>query len=501
MTASHSFSYYLMPRREGEFELPPIGVVVDGQRYQSAPLRLRVLPANSAPAPDTRRDEPPTSRGDEAPDYFVTMTTDRDSVVVGEQVILTFSFYRSQFSGLFESPEYTAPTTEGFWREDLSPVQRRTQIVRSRRYDVSQVRYALFPTRAGELTIGEAVVRIPADIFGSMLRRRPGRREDEFLRAPAIPVYVRPLPAGAPADFNGTVASDLELRASVDRQELAVGEALTLKLVLEGDGFLARAASPELPPLSGFRVHDSGSGLDSRPLDDTLHGRLSVDKLLIAQEAGDYTLPPVEYVYYDSARKRYRRLSTQAISLTVTPSSQNTSSLFAGGGRSEIELLSQDIRHIQPLSATLNAQSGPLTQKVGYWAMLATPLLLFAGSTVLHRRRERALADPARQRRRRARRIALQRLQESRGSSAGLDEALRGYLADHLDREAAGLTQPLIADALRREGVAGATVDDCLRLLDRCDRLRFAGGADDAAALAGELQQLIERIEKEAGGA
>jgi hypothetical protein len=499
MSASHSFTYYLLPEREGEFRLPPIEVEVDGQSYRSVELHVRVTAAGAAQPSPSRPDEPPLG-GREAPEYFVRMTADRDSVVVGEQLTLTFSFYRSALSNFFESPEYTAPTTEGFWREDLPPAPRSSRVAYGRRYEVQEIRYALFPTRAGTLTIGEAVLRIPADVFGSFFRRRAGRQDDEFLRTEAIAIHVTPLPRNQPAQFQGTVGSNLVLTAEVDRSELAVGEALSLRLTLAGDGYLASAATPQLPQLQGFRVHDSGSSIDSRPVGDRLHGRLSVDKLLIPQQAGDFTLPSIEYNYFDTERRRFATLRTEPIALRVTPSEQAAPTVFSGGSRGEIELLAQDIQHIRPIGA-IAPWRGPLTHSPSYWVLLATPALLWLGSGVLRARHERSLADPARLRRQRARRLALQRLNSSGGDPAQLDLALRGYLADRSQREAAGLTQPEIERWLVERGVAPELIERCLRALDRCDALRYAGSRAESASLGAELASIIEALEASVGDA
>ena len=133
--AEYSWSWSLVPRREGEVEIPAITVSVDGKDYRTLPRRLVVTRAQAPPESTTTPDQ----RGSDTdvPDAFVTMRVDRDSVVVGEQVVLTFGFYRASRTSMFESPEYTAPRSEGFWREDLPPERHRREVIRSRRYEVT----------------------------------------------------------------------------------------------------------------------------------------------------------------------------------------------------------------------------------------------------------------------------------------------------------------------------------------------------------------------------
>jgi hypothetical protein len=490
MTATFSFTYYLIPQREGQFTIPPIAVEADGSSYRSVEIPLVILAATAQAPPATRPSERRDStEGGGDNQHLVMMTVSSDSVVVGEQIVLTFSFFRDPYGSVFESPEYTAPTTEGFWREDLPPERRATRVFRSRRYDVTEIRYAIFPTHAGELTVGEAVVRIPADLMGSFFRRRQ-QRQDVFLRAPAIPIQVRNLPARAPVIFQGTVGSDLQLRVSLDRDELAAGDALSLHLELEGDGYLASAIRPEIPELPGFRIHDAGSSVDSRPLGDVLHGKLSLDKLLIAEEAGDFEFPPLEYCYYDTRADRYRTIRSEALPIRVSPSDQGASAVFSSGARSEIEILAQDIRHIRPLAANAAAGAGPLPRRPLFWLLFATPPTLGAASSLLLRRREALLRDPHRVRRRKALALALQRIETGQ-----IDAAVREYFGAYMHKEPAGLTQRAIAEWFARRGIDAQLGSELSSIFERCDRARYAGTSGGDAELAAAASEFLRRVE------
>ena len=50
-TFSLTYTYTLMPRREGAFTIDPASIVVGGDTYQSNALKITVLPADEAPTP------------------------------------------------------------------------------------------------------------------------------------------------------------------------------------------------------------------------------------------------------------------------------------------------------------------------------------------------------------------------------------------------------------------------------------------------------------------
>ncbi len=498
VSASHTFTYYLRPRKEGKFRMAPIEIEVDGSVFKTPPLDLTIV-AGSAPSQPAPNAAPPATGTvpDARDDYFVTMRADKDSVVVGEQIVLTFAFYRATGSSFFDSPQYTPPATEGFWREALPPDRQTSQVIRSRRFNVTEISYALFPTRAGQLEIGEAVVRIPNDTFGTLLRRRNRRRNDEFLRTEPIAITVRPLPAGAPTGFGGTVGQGLKLDASVDRTRVAVGDALTLAISLEGDGYLAAAQRPEFNLLSGFRVHDDGNSIDSGPANGRMRGRLTLSKLLIPTEAGTHRIGPIEYVYYDTERDEYVSLKSRELAVNVTPSDAAVSPVFTGSARSEIEVLGQDILHIKPITGALRPYTGPLARRGVFWLGLLVPSLAWMVSMVLAKRRDRLLADPARRRASRALRQATTALKEEGVPQARVDAALRGYVGDKSGRSAAGLSRPEILEILQHGGVSSELAERVVELLDRCDHLRFAGAQSGGDELTGEAHALLGALEKE----
>lgn len=494
VSAVHSFTFYLRPLKEGTFHIDPIVVEVDGRKTPVRAVDLQVHAGPTAPRAEGSPSAPPSDSGDA--DVFVTLTVDQDSVVVGQQVVMTFGYYRATRTSAFDSPEYTPPRTEGFWREDLPPERRTTRIVRSRRYAVTEIRYALFPTHAGDLEIGPAELRLSEDLFGSFFRSRQGRGPRLLKTEPKV-VHVAPLPPTR-QQFTGAVGRDFRLTASVDRQELAVGEALTLEIRLEGDGHLASASDPVIDGGAAFRVHEAGGGVDSRPTPGGLHGVRVVQKLLIPTKEGHQVLPSVEYKVFDTQQMSYRTLRTQPLAIDVAPAEGGaTPTLVAGGRQSEIELLSRDIMHIRAIAPDLRPQGRPFVRHPVFWGALALPILVWASSGQVARRRRALLADPRRVRSRRAHARAKARLAETtRSVDERVDSALRGYLADRADLAPAGLRREDLRGILAELGAGPDEEAELLAMLDECDAQRFAPSAGDAGSLQARAAEFISRLER-----
>ncbi|MBI5690845.1 MAG: BatD family protein [Verrucomicrobia bacterium] len=128
---------------------------------------------------------------------------------------------------------------------------------------------------------------------------------------------VRPLPAGAPAAFSGAVGQ-FKLTSRVVPDKAAVGEPVTWTLELSGSGNWPDLAG--LPPRtvsSDFQVVQpkaKRTPAEGRLFDATL----VEDVVLVPSKAGNYTLNPVTFVFFDPKSGSYQSITTPRANLVVT---------------------------------------------------------------------------------------------------------------------------------------------------------------------------------------
>jgi tetratricopeptide (TPR) repeat protein len=513
--ASITETFYLKVRTQRSFTIPAFTVEVDGRTYSTQPIAIQVDATargdrdegaqqdddQDAPAADDHaRDESIGSESGGRPgdEIFITLQTDRERVYLGEQVVLSFRFHRRV--QLWDSPQYSPPRTEGFWREDMPPERSYMQMFRGQRYNVTEIRYALFPTRTGRLVIEPAEVSVPVDVFERFFsfrnRRERGPRQ---LRTRRLEVEVLPLPEPAPAGFSGLVARSVNLDARLDREQAPRGEPVGLELVLTTDGFLQGIDSLPLPEIAGARMHDAGQNLTVDKSGERMLSRQTLSKVLIPAAEGELAVPPLALTYFDPGTGRYQTVRTRPLGVRVTPSDLpvlgDEPESFVRAG---IERLARDLAFIHPAPDGLRRRGVPLTALPLWWAALAAPVLLLAGWHRWLRRREAEDRDPLRRRRRRALPEARRRLRRAGGlrdreeALAGIARAIRGYVADRRGRSAASLTgRDIVAHAAAR-GVEPAG-ERLAALLAVCDGERFGreAGARDGAGAA-EVSRLAE---------
>jgi hypothetical protein len=264
---------------------------------------------------------------------------------------------------------------------------------------------------------------------------------------------------------------------------------------------------PKLAAIDGVRGYDPTT-TDKESIErGQVNGTRTVEQLLVPERTGSVEIPALTMEIFDPAQKQYRTLRTNPIAVPVvaaqagqvvaTPQAQN---LLAGGGLRPIRLRLGSVQRATPPWAA-----------GWFWPALALPpfglalLLGFAGlRRMLH-------VDPGDKRIRLARSAAARRL---RGARALLQRgepvafygeivrAVTGYLADKQAIAAAGLTRDELAAALSARGHSDETVRRLLRVLDDCDRARFAPGSGEAPArdaLLGRADQVLNDLDR--GGA
>jgi len=140
-------------------------------------------------------------------------------------------------------------------------------------------------------------------------------RSDALVRGEGLVLTILPLPeAGRPPGFTGAVGR-FDVRATVDRRAVQVGESLRLIFVVEGEGDLARFEAPRLE-LEGF---------DLRGVLDEAHSkRREVTFDLAPTSAAVAGVPPLPFAFFDPAPPAgYRIVETAWIPLDVRGSEAN----------------------------------------------------------------------------------------------------------------------------------------------------------------------------------
>ena len=512
-TFSRVLEYTLYGRKVGRYHIGPATMDLGGTKVSTRPIDVDIIRRDQGGKQGSANKDDEQTIDDV---LFVRATVEQDTAFVGQQIVVRFDLcYRFKLRdvGFAEIPTFT-----GFWVKELFVAQRlapEREMIDGVAFDVAPLRrVALFPTSAGTHTIEPLAVscslpqgRNRSSLSNALSRLTDpiyGRNQNVIVRSEPLTIEALPLPqAGAPADFTGTVGRFV-VSAEAQPRSLPVGDPITLRVEVEGDGNVQTIAELALS-IDGFEVYAPTLELEEGQTPTGAYAaRKKMEYILIPKEGGRRQIPSVAISYFDPEAAKYKTVSTLPFDIMVDAGEGHLNApLTHDMTRREIEQLGRDIRHIKPDGADLGT-ARPLYGSALYWLFHGLLPVAYAGMLVYQRHSRRLEGDAAYARRRRARGAATERLstalqfvEEGTGFHGALQEAVVVFIADQLNRPAPGLTRDVCRQLLAERELPQELVEGLDRLLERCDFGRFApagSGVAERKALLAEGEDLVERL-------
>jgi len=505
VSSSVAYNYRLQPAQTGALTIDPVTVTLDGRTYSTQPITVQVSQGTGQPTQARGGTDPnfeaPAQLGDNQ--LFVQATVDNLEPYVGEQVTYTFRFFEAadamrMSSMLTGQPDYRPPALTGFWAEG-DPEQRSYRAsVNGRIYTVTELNSILFPTAAGEVTIDPATLTIPDSIF-----QRGGSMATE-----AVTLNVQPLPAGAPASFNGAVGQ-FEMVAEADVTETRVDEPVTLKVTLVGRGNISTLTDPVWPQMDGWRVFEGESSINTAVQDGQVVGTRVYEHVMIPTQAGEYVIPAIEYSYFDPTDdEQYHSVSTEEFAVSVAPgppgAGANAARPAAGtaDANAPVDANAPTELALKAAPEVLRMSAAPVVTQPWYWLLWTLPLAALAGGFVWQRRQRYLVENAATIRSSRAYKEARRALDKVRKRNAptadqfaAAERVFSDYLSAKLGRSVIGMSRDALAAELAARNVDASLIAQVQACFDASEHGRYS----PAGSTDGELDALLDRVAQTVG--
>ncbi|HET7436508.1 MAG TPA: BatD family protein [Thermoanaerobaculia bacterium] len=284
------FQYHARGVAPGPAQVGPVSIdAPDGQHETLTAIALQVLADRASASNDPEvvlRELLATGRDP----FFIAATVDRDSVYVGESLVVTWWLYNA--ASVQQWQVGNVPRLEEFWAEEIDvrnaqPDQQLVGGVLMQHVPIRRV--ALFPLRSGALTIGgmtlDAAVmrptrRGPFDLFEGTLI------ESSYTAAP-LTIHVKPLPDGPPVDAVG----ELALQCSAPRQRN--GGPVAIDVTLTGRANLRSVPAPHFDGkiAANVQIENGKVSVASDGENVTMTRRWTL--LLLPQVSAPLIIPPM----------------------------------------------------------------------------------------------------------------------------------------------------------------------------------------------------------------
>jgi len=501
-SSSITYTYIVVPTKNGTFTIPPAHVIVDGKSIASNALTIKVSGSSQAhganatsPRQQRQQDNEPELRDAgsriSGSDLFIKVSANKKRVYEQEPILLTYKVYTlvslTQLEGKmpdlkgFHTQEVDLPQQKSFKLETLNGRPYRT---------VTWSQYVMFPQLTGKLTI-------PSITFNGIVVQQ-NRNIDPFeaffnggsgyvevkkqIIAPSIDIQVDPLPQ-RPANFSGGVGK-FSISAQLDKTEAKANDPISLRVIVSGVGNLKLIKQPQVEFPKDFDKYDAKITDKTKLTTNGLEGSMIYDILAVPRHPGKFEIPPIEFVFFNTATQKYETVRSEGFTLNVAKGS-GSAKVSDFTGQEDLQLLNKDIRHIKTSSSKQHSLDDFFFGSTGYWCSLIVLAVIFISLFVIFRQRAIENANITKQRGKRANKVATKRLKKAsrlmaeNKPSEFYDEVLRalwGYVGDKLAIPVEQLSHDNISQRLTERNVDGDTIGQFMGALDECEFERYAPG-------------------------
>ncbi|MBT8126474.1 MAG: BatD family protein [Gammaproteobacteria bacterium] len=380
-----SWDLVLISRRAGVFTIPPVPFGADS----SPAIRISVKSSTS--------NNTQGSSGKDA--FFLEVSTDRKSARVQSEIIYTVRFLTSI---PINRPTLSEPETSDpdAIVEKLGQVANYQKMINGVSYNVSELRFAVYPQHSGTLTFK------PVLFEGRVTdRRRSSSLFDQFmqsgtlkrLRSKSVSVRIKPRPANVPADaWLPAEKVTIDEEWSEEVTQLRAGEPVTRTLTIKATGTTGEQLNdPEFIDVSGIKQYPDKAVVENLRKRDGITGSRQIKVAMIPTRAGRYVIPEISIPWWNTrtGKQQYARLPETVIEAsgiaTTAPLQPSADTLQADSQASD-----------QPVEQTATPISADRTViEPGFWPWVSLALAFGWLTTTLlqfrSRRSHAAVRKPA----------------------------------------------------------------------------------------------------------
>ncbi|MGM9817925.1 MAG: BatD family protein [Paludibacteraceae bacterium] len=498
-STSLRFTYTLLPKKEGTFTIPAATIMVDKQKYSSNTLTIKVLPADEEVAPSNNSSNTaPKTQAVTNDNLFIRTIVSHKNVYEQEYILVTYKIYTRV--DLVNIDKVKFPDFKDFLMQEIElPKDKQFALenYNGKNYNTITLRQVLlYPQRSGTLEIE----KMTCDAIVRVRNNRPSRSifDDFFdtyqeivkpIASNTEKIEVKALPSGKPAGFSGATGT-FTLSSSINKTELTTNESVTIKLKISGNGNIKLIKNPEIKFPADFEVYDPKVENNFTNTTAGVSGTKTIEYLAIPRHSGTFTIPPIEFSYFDTKSKTYKTLQSESFTLNVAKGAVgeedgNAPMVNNFTNKESVKMLGSDIRHISMNDFQLHKPAPFFFGTWGFAFAYIIPLVIVMLVFWFFRKQAKENADIIKVRNRKANKIAQKRLrtaekylkeQKKEDFYSELLKAIWGYLCDKLSIPQAQLNKDNVETELRKHNLEEDSIQDFMQVLNNCEFAQYAPG-------------------------
>lgn len=481
---SKTYSYFLAPKRQGNFTIKQATIEIDGEIYKTTPIAITVTSAVNKPTDGNNADYVASEN------IHLVAEISNDRPYLNEAITVVYKLYVSPNTGVSNWREIDNPKYSDFWSQNIDikglKVQNGSYKGEDYRYVVLR-KTVLYPQKSGKLEIEplslDITVEVPTnrrDIFGARLLNQVHKTVSAGNRT----IDVKPLPEkGKPIDFTGAVGN-FDFKVLTSKNELNATESLQAKVEVTGSGNLKLFQLPKLNLPSSLEVYEPEHTENVRTNLDGMQGNISDSYTVVPQFKGKYPIPSISFSYFDLKTESYKTINSNEIVIDVlqgpTNNSSNQDITTANGDKQRVVLNNSQFAFIKTKTDFTRVKPDHFFKSKAFWAALILPFLAIPLVIVFKQNKDKRDADVFGNKIRKADKLAKKYLTDARKALGekeafyvALEKALHNYLKAKLHIETSEFSKDKIKDLLSEKEVNQETISNFIGLLKNCELARY----------------------------
>lgn len=480
---SKSYSYFLAPKKRGEFTIGQATIEIDGKTYKTLPVKITVTAAIDKPK------DPNDPNYIASEKIHLVAEISNGNPYLNEAITVVYKLYVAQNTGVRNWREIDSPRYNDFWSQNIDvkgiDIKQGTYNGEDYRYVVLR-KTVLYPQKTGKLTIEplslDITVEVPSnrrDVFGRSFMSTVNRTVASRNRV----INVKPLPEnGKPENFSGAVGA-FDFKVTTNKESLKATEALELKVSVSGKGNLKlfRLPKPTLP--SALEVYEPEHSEKVNTRTSGMQGTISDSYTVVPNFQGSYPIPKVSFSYFDLKTKQYKTLTSERLIIEVNEGPQSAGSTNNTPGVLTENIIPANLNSFSSFKTSTKFQpiiSEPFFNSNLFWFLLLGPFLLIPFIMFVVKRRTTRALDVTGNKIRKTNRLARKYLSNAKKSLGqkeqfynALERALHNYLKSKLRLETSEFNKEKIEELLGNKNINSATLEGFISLLTSCELARY----------------------------
>ena len=279
---------------ETDMTIPAFKVTIDGKKYQTEPVKIRVIKPSEVTAAS-------------ANGYTLRIKSDKKKVFVGEPFVVTVDFFEPRNSAVTKV-EYTPPKFKDFFSQSLGD----EKLKRSAGGTLHQLQYLVSAKKEGKLTIFPPKARVGMRSFSGADRDPWGFFANDLkwqsVRAAPLSIEVKPVPSSV--DLIGHFTA----QSSVDHTNVKPNTPVTYTLKISGEGSLDDMADPKFD-LPGVTVYGDDAKISSKVVGNKVLSQYERKYVFISDQ--DFVIPSLSFKSFDYLSGKTKKIVTKAHKISV----------------------------------------------------------------------------------------------------------------------------------------------------------------------------------------